>query len=298
MVLINPSATELGRRHVILWGRGRSRYYAADIPGPLSIKSVVRGQAEWSTSEGRFPLDATSLLLLNEDQRYTIAVDQPEPAETFVVFFERSFLSGKDSLDDPFTLDPAPGFFESIQHKQGPIAARLNTLYRGVSGNPPSPEWLEDQIHFLAEDLGAHLRRIHGEPEKIQARRTTTRLELYRRLDRARNYMESSLADSLSLDAVAREACLARFHFHRHFRDAFGETPQQYKTRRRLERAASLLHGTSRPVLEICLDCGFDSLGSFTTLFARRYGAPPGRYRQIRKNREVFFPGSAASYGV
>lgn len=87
-------------------------------------------------------------------------------------------------------------------------------------------------------------------------------------------------ADPLDLTALSHEARLSRFHFLRSFRATFGETPHAYLTRIRLERAKELLVSTDLPVTRVCLDVGFESLGSFSTLFARAEGAPPSAYRR------------------
>lgn len=91
-LLINPPASKLGAENAILWGRGRRRYHVRDFPGPLSIKAMIRGTAEWRTGGSRFELDANSFLILNHDQPYSITVDSKEPVETFCVFFARGFV--------------------------------------------------------------------------------------------------------------------------------------------------------------------------------------------------------------
>ena len=99
------------------------------------------------------------------------------------------------------------------------------------------------------------------------------------RLLRARDAIHFRYAEPLRLDELAREAALSPFHFLRLFRHAFGETPHQYLTRVRIEKAkALLLRGGA--VTEVCLDVGFSSLGSFSALFARRVGAPPTAFRR------------------
>jgi AraC-like DNA-binding protein len=66
----------------------------------------------------------------------------------------------------------------------------------------------------------------------------------------------------------------------RRFDRTFGSTPHAYLTHLRLERAKQLLSGDELSVTEICGAVGFESLGSFSTLFARRVGESPLRYRQ------------------
>ncbi|MEM9487952.1 MAG: helix-turn-helix transcriptional regulator [Myxococcota bacterium] len=79
---------------------------------------------------------------------------------------------------------------------------------------------------------------------------------------------------------MARAACFSRYHFLRAFRREFDITPHQYLTRYRIDRARELLSTSDRPVTEICLDVGFRSLGSFSSLFQRHVGHSPTRYRR------------------
>ena len=69
-----------------------------------------------------------------------------------------------------------------------------------------------------------------------------------------------------------------------------GETPHEFLTRMRLERAKDLLTISSRPVTEICFDVGFTSLGSFSTLFRRQVGLSPAAFRR-RVRAWVTVPG-------
>ncbi len=101
----------------------------------------------------------------------------------------------------------------------------------------------------------------------------------FRRVLRARDAIHARYAAPLRLDDLAHEAALSPFHFLRTFRAAFGETPHQYLTRVRIEAAKRLLLADA-PVTDVCFDVGFQSLGSFSALFARRVGAPPSAFRR------------------
>jgi AraC-like DNA-binding protein len=103
----------------------------------------------------------------------------------------------------------------------------------------------------------------------------TTREQLLR----ARRFIDERYGESIRLDEIAREASLSRFHFLRLFRDAFNETPHQYLQKRRIERAKELLAGGHHSVTDVCFEVGFESLGSFSTLFRRTVGQSPIRYR-------------------
>ena len=108
---------------------------------------------------------------------------------------------------------------------------------------------------------------------------TENALFLLPALRRARDLMDRDYAEPLDLDAMAGEAGYSRFHFARAFATAYGETPRAYLTRRRIERAKTLLRTANLSVTEICLLVGFASLGSFSARFRQLVGQPPREYR-------------------
>jgi AraC-like DNA-binding protein len=103
------------------------------------------------------------------------------------------------------------------------------------------------------------------------------------KLCQVRDLMRECLDQTLTLEELSREVDLSTWHFLRAFRSAFGETPHEFLTRVRIERAKDLLTISSRPVTEICFDVGFTSLGSFSALFRREVGVSPVHFRrQVR----------------
>ena len=91
--------------------------------------------------------------------------------------------------------------------------------------------------------------------------------------------MDRAYAEPLDVRAVAAVAHLSPAHFARTFRATFGETPHRYLQRRRVERSMFLLRETDRSVTDICLDVGFNSLGTFSRTFSDIVGETPSAYR-------------------
>jgi AraC-like DNA-binding protein len=110
------------------------------------------------------------------------------------------------------------------------------------------------------------------------------------RLCRARDMLRSMDGEPLTIDAVAREAAISRFHFIRQFEAFFGDTPHQYRIRARLDRAKELLQSSEYSVTDVCMEVGFSSLGSFSNLFARRVGVSPSVYRRQYRS-SIVVPG-------
>lgn len=107
--------------------------------------------------------------------------------------------------------------------------------------------------------------------------------ETFRRLCRARDLLAAEYQSQILLSAAAREACLSPFHFHRLFRSTFGETPHDFLTRRRMDRARHLLASGEMTVTEVCFEVGYSSLGSFSSKFQSLIGRTPTAYqREVR----------------
>jgi AraC-like DNA-binding protein len=130
---------------------------------------------------------------------------------------------------------------------------------------------------------------------RIQSRRTgmAIRREIrlfdattFARLCRARDFLSASYRDRITLENAARQACLSPFHFHRLFAQAFGETPHEFATRRRVEEAKMLLLAENHSVTDICFHVGYESLGSFSAKFRSLTGLSPAAFR--REARSTF----------
>jgi AraC-like DNA-binding protein len=104
-------------------------------------------------------------------------------------------------------------------------------------------------------------------------------------LRQARDLMDRDFAEPLDLDRVAAESGFSKFHFARSFKDAYGETPTAYLTRRGVERAKDLLRAANLNVTEVCMLVGFSSLGSFSSRFSQLVGMSPSAYQRLQAAR-------------
>jgi len=104
--------------------------------------------------------------------------------------------------------------------------------------------------------------------------------EIFKRLSQAREFINDCFDQPLDLEQISRQAFFSPYHFLRLFRQAFQKTPHQYLIERRLEKAKELLAASDLSVTEICFSIGFQSLGSFSSLFHKNTGHSPSLYRQ------------------
>ena len=101
----------------------------------------------------------------------------------------------------------------------------------------------------------------------------------------ARDLMDRHYAEPLDLDQMAAHCGFSKFHFARAFKEAYGESPANYLTRRRVERAKDLLRSANLTVTEVCMLVGFSSLGSFSSRFSELVGMSPSAFQRTSAER-------------
>ena len=278
MILHNPAASALGSAHAIVHGNAR-RYAMRGVRAPLSLKMVVRGSAEWTTDAGRFALGPGMVLVVNAGEEYAIEVDALQPVETFCVFFAEGFIddawhatlaSSETLLDDERR---APVAFRERLHFGGRLLDAMTRAFKRQD---------ESSMYALAGDIVSEAADVATRVASLPALRASTRAELARRLGIAIEWMHAAHERALTVEEIAREACLSPFHFHRLFTAYTGQPPHRYLRQLRLERARAMLRSGAR-VTDVAQTCGFESATSFSTAFSRAFGKPP---RAFTKSQE------------
>jgi AraC-like DNA-binding protein len=123
--------------------------------------------------------------------------------------------------------------------------------------------------------------QVSPSPQRLES-------DVLQRLSRAREFIDHCYDHPLSLDQISSKACFSRYHFLRLFRQAFNKTPHQYLIERRIEKAKELLGSENIRVTDVCFEVGFQSLGSFSSLFHKYVGHPPVTYREkVRESQQA-----------
>ena len=99
-----------------------------------------------------------------------------------------------------------------------------------------------------------------------------------------RNEIEKNYHTDLNLEVLSQNQFISKFHLLRLFKRYYGLTPRQYLIDKRIEKSKeNLKNGMS--VTEACFAVGFESLGSFSTLFKSKTGKSPREFRKEQLSR-------------
>lgn len=105
-----------------------------------------------------------------------------------------------------------------------------------------------------------------------------------------KNYIDNNYDSDLNLDLISHFRFVSKYHMIRLFKKYYGVTPRQYLIDKRIEKSKEQLrNGIS--VTETCFAVGFESLGSFSTLFKTKTGKSPTQFQKEQLSRSPFDPG-------
>jgi len=279
----------LGRANIIVAFKTSCIYYPKHN-GTLSIKSVFSdGEELYETDEGRFTVDKNRYLVLNSGHEYSSQIRPGRDVESFCIFFARPFVedsfrnfkfSHMKLLNEPEQSVEYPLFIEKLYNYDEIMNSLMKNLHSSVNNRTLTRQKLEEIFYRLLERLFLVNKYVMAEIEGIAALKHTTRLEIFRRLESARDFIHSNFNREIELKEIASAACLSPFHFLRLFKELFHETPHQYLNRYRMKKARNLLLNTKFSITDITMDVGFESNSHFSRLFQRYFGMSPKNFRK------------------
>jgi AraC family transcriptional regulator len=99
-------------------------------------------------------------------------------------------------------------------------------------------------------------------------------------LRRAIERLSSGSDADVSLEALASDAGLSRFHFCRAFKESAGLSPHAWLRQRRLEQAINMLRDTDASIAAVAAQLGYASQTAFTAAFKKLTGETPSDWRR------------------
>jgi len=256
-----------GKVNAILCG---SETDAAYMPytQSLSIKACWGGTERYFVDNRTLNVDDDSYLILNDRRTYASSLRSDRPVRSFSIFFQPGFaeevlggmLTPQDRILDR-CIEPerrSVEFAEHLRRHDRLVTPVLRYIAFHVDKGIDDEAWYEEQLSFLLERmLGSH--RLTAQAiQSLPASRSAKRLELYRRLSWGRDFIHSNYQRPITIDDMARAACLSKFHFIRLFHALEGVTPYRYLQQKRVAAAQRLLANTQLSHVEIADQVGFD----------------------------------------
>lgn len=240
--------------------------------GAFEVCWIRRGSLQWQVGERSFAVGPGDLFLTLPDELHGGRNGVMDRCELFWA----SFCLDRRGCG----LAPAEGALldrclrtSRLRVCPGPdsIAGHFERMLAALgSPDPFTPAVVRSSLALLlAEVREAYLHAATGAERRCSPR-----------IERAKAWMATHLAEPVALDAIAAEVGLRASQFRAVFRAETGFAPQEHLARLRVERAKELLSATDRSITRIALDTGFSTSQYFATAFRRLTGFTPRAWRK------------------
>jgi len=253
-----------------------------NISGPLSIFTTIQGNSLIAAGNKYARVNEDTFFISNPNQEYTLSI--PNEAETFNIHIGEKVgkeiwydatHSNNYLLDYPFEISTSPELHNRIHWRNKDFNSIINQLV-SIDDGAGEQEKLGELIFILLDEKTKSIKKSGN----LQATKSSTREEITRRLHLATDLIYAHFDKELSLDDLSQASCLSKFHFIRLFKEYFHESPHQFITRLRLEKAMSYLNLPHYTVKEISEKVGIANSSSFSRLFKNHFGVYPTQLAQ------------------
>jgi AraC-like DNA-binding protein len=188
------------------------------------------------------------------------------------------FLSfDQASLRSVTQLLPKLILIKADQARDLALHATLQLLSSEMAGPAPGSEVVATR---LAEILFIQALRVHIASGSEDCKQGWLRAIFDPQIGAALNSIHEAVNSPWTVESLAERAGMSRSAFAVRFKQLTGQTPLDYVTHWRMQKAIQLLHDGDRKLVDIAQSVGYQSDAAFSKTFKRTLGTSPREYQQ------------------
>jgi len=268
-----PLAVYEGRVSAIDHADRNSRIFHEEI----EIKFFYEGQATLMVDTSAMVVQAGDIVVINPYEFHSTVELDEQRAKYHL------FMVGLDCFT---ALNPAGLNLRRILLARG---VRFNNLIRGdealekllcnvLEENRRQDEYSRYGVEAHLQAFFLRMLRTHVNPDS-QSVALDEKIRYYSVIDPAIRRIHTGYSEKLTIDELAEQCSVSKYHFCRVFKQATGMSAIQYLMRYRLRIAHALLCETDKSIAEIAWNCGFSDENYFYRCYKKQYGDSPWRKR-------------------
>jgi len=263
-----------------------------EVTGNFTMRFVFGGSEVCTLGRRQLSIQNDSFIVLNKGTQFTATSETDTFVNVFSIEFDEDFLNEFKrfwaSRDNVFgNKNGNEGLFqyELIEtiYLLKPEMKQAVVMFKEYLDNGCDDEDLLNECLYrcLLNYYRIYKEEILNKAKKLNFLHYSTRIEILRRLNLAREYLHANYFRNVNLELLADHSCLSVNHLLRTFKLAYNQSPHQFLIQLRLQRAQLLLTKTEYPIYEIVNMVGFKCTSSFIRLFRTRYNTTPLKYRNV-----------------
>ncbi|OJJ21103.1 hypothetical protein BKI52_11065 [marine bacterium AO1-C] len=243
-----------------------------------TLKYVLEGTKYYHFGGQQVEVSKGQYLILNNDQ--SICSEAEKGAKGLSFFLSPELIN---EIYGHHSSTNAPlEFFEQAQTKSNThLGHWLHQITQLFEQEPITFRQQKDDLFLmLSEAIVQERLYLQDKFNELKIVKHHTQKELYRLISLAKEYLHDCGDEHLTLDTLSKSIGVSKYYLHRLFTKITGRTPLQYLTYIRLEKAKNRLKYSQGTILDIAIDCGFESLSYFSIAFKKHLGVSPSQYRK------------------
>jgi AraC family transcriptional regulator len=224
-----------------------------------------------------------SMLFVNAGQGFDTDTVRGSDVELMMLSVNEEFIqsvlrenqsSPEELIDNPEKKVPIPE--RSVILKDNAKINGLMSELKKVMVKRREAEDLDDLLSEMVTVFFSHQAYLKDiSLKQFEVIKKSTKLELDKRMTRARDYIEAHLTSPLDLNKLCKEVGMSKYHFSRCFKTWMGISPLKYLQQIRIKFAKTVLIRNSMTVLEVSELLCYESPDSFARAFKRNEGRSP-----------------------
>ncbi len=259
----------------------------AEMPfAGIGVKYVASGEEIYYANKKKYIVKEGEYIIGNDFTSAVVQINQKDPVVGLCIDVSSQIiaevadfhnLGGTDLRE--FLLSEQ-FFVNKYRAANTSLGYTLGEINRCIAAGTITNLLQQNELFYsLAESIVTDQRFVFDHLHKMDFRKVLTNEEVLRALLLAKEFMDVSFLEDLSLEQISLKAGISKYHFLRLFQNTFGISPYQYLKKKRLTQARiSLLNGQS--IQEVIYNFGFADSQSFSKAFKQEFGLPPSSIKK------------------
>jgi len=248
----------------------------------FGVKYVASGEEIYYANDKKYKVNAGEYIIGNEFTKSIVQIDHAEMVQGLCIDVSSEIISEVAEFHDingselkEFLLSDQ-FFVNRYNVKNTSLGYTLNEINQKIKSGTFTNDLQQNELFYsLAESIITDQRFVFDHLSKLDFKRNVTNEEVFRSVFQAKSLIDESITENLSLEKIAYQIGISKYHFIRVFKSVFGISPYQYQKRKRLELAKlDLLSGEE--ILSTAIRYGFADTPTFSKAFKMQYGQTPG----------------------
>lgn len=263
-----------------------SEFYEPVQSTGFAIKYVAEGTERYTLNDQSYHVSAGNYLLCNSTKQGHVEIESRKKVKGICInIIPELIQEAVASLQRPDTFFPdaelglyfsTPYFLENqFDASSTQVGKLLQYIEDAAGNNKTDPSNLSIEFFYsLSEKIIADQLPVFKQLQSLPGVKAVTKKELYKRISKGREFIDNTFLSPITIELVAKEACMSEYHFFRLFKKMMGVSPHQYILRKRLELGKELMQ-QQLPVSNVAIECGFTDIFSFSKSFKSYFGYSP-----------------------